>query len=60
MAEERLWRFSGEVNAPGLTGFVEVIGARLMRDGFSAAVIAKLTGENIAERLAFDMLDPIR
>jgi predicted metal-dependent phosphotriesterase family hydrolase len=58
MAEERLWRFSDESGAPGLVGFVEVISARLIRAGFSSAVIAKLTGENIAERLAFEVIDP--
>lgn len=53
MAEAALWRFSGGPRSPGLPGFIESIHVRLEKNGLSAPAIAKMTGQNIAERLAF-------
>ena len=50
MAEAQLWRRLG--GAPGLTGLITTIIPRLVESGFSQATIRKLTGENIAVRLA--------
>ena len=50
MAEAQLWNRLG--GAPGLSGLITIIIPRLVESGFSQPTIRKLTGENIAGRLA--------
>jgi phosphotriesterase-related protein len=50
MAEAELWSHLG--NGPGLAGFITVVRTRLKSMGFPLPTIDRLTGGNIADRLA--------
>jgi phosphotriesterase-related protein len=50
MAEAALWSHLG--NGPGLAGFITVVRARLQNRGIPLPTINRLTGGNIARRLA--------
>ena len=57
MAEAAMWSHLG--GEPGQTAFINQIMTRLQTIGFETQTINRLMGENIANRLAYPISQPV-